>query len=678
MSRLIVMKDINWVRSSFLVPQDKTYDLTYASDRFKSSSRFKFYDTSPGGWRAINPPPQATGASDIILDTRETKTKNRSNMNARAEGLGRWWAESIDDPAQIVTFRFGVPRFTSLTTFFTGFYNYGAGQLARTGRGTGVAYFIGKAAGFITPLFVPLLLALQLGGQIVRFLADKPASRFYSLKPNMPAYWNAVNTIVNHIAVNSGIIPRASLNVFTLFESQDQDGVGEVNKELHRLMPDIFREKGGIDVYALSTRYMRRARKDEKMKDDLLGGDNWGDKNFDEILESFTSNYVDESNQPNVPFEEYLSSWLNTGQGMTNSQALQNSAEATGAKTDPADPTAVDNTATVNSVTESITQTFDKDSEKSTIPDEGSIFSRLAEHGGAELDDGASFVSFRVDHTGSINDSFTSSLRDNDMQGRINSVSNSARNMKFELSGGNINETMTAALGHVTNIVRDVVGGYIDGIGIAGLATLQGAGLVDIPQHWDSSSVNIGKSNYSFTLMPMYNTPISRLLHQVVPLAMILAGVLPLSTGKQSYTSPFICEYYDKGRCQDRLAMITDVSISRGAANTPYNLHGDCLGIDVTFSVTGMSRMMHMPLVSSFSLNPFEGTFDEETIFTDYMAVLSGLGMTEQVYRFRRLALNITQKKAAWDSYWSAARFGTFIANVPPVRLLDVFYDGRR
>ena len=337
-----------------------------------------------------------------------------------------------------------------------------------------------------------------------------------------------------------------------------------------------------------------------------------------------------------------------------------------------------DNTATVNSVTESITQRFDKDSEKSTIPDEGSIFSRIAEHGGAEMDDGASFVSFRVDHTGSINDSFISSLKDNDMQDRINSVSNSARNMKFELSGGNINETMTAALGHVTNIVRDVVGGYIDGIGIAGVATLQGAGLVDIPQHWASSSVNIGKSNYSFTLMPMYNTPISRLLHQVVPLAMILAGVLPLSTGKQSYTSPFICEYYDKGRCQDRLAMITDVSISRGAANTPYNLHGDCLGIDVTFSVTGMSRMMHMPLVSSFSLNPFEGTFDEETIFTDYMAVLSGLGMTEQVYRFRRLALNITQKKAAWDSYWSAARFGTFIANVPPVRLLDVFYDGRR
>ena len=678
------MRDINWVRSSFLVPQDRNYDLTYATDRFKSPSRFKFYDTSPGGWRAINPPPQATGASDIILDTRETKTKNRSNMNARAEGLGRWWAESIDDPAQIVTFRFGVPRFTSLSAFFTGFYNYGAGQLARTGRGTGVAYFIGKAAGFITPLFVPLLLALQLGGHIVRFLADKPASRFYSLKPNMPAYWNAVNMIVNHIAVNSGIIPRASLNPFTLFAEHDQEGVNEVNKELHDMMPDIFREKGGIDVYALATRYMRRARVDDKLKEKYLSDTSWGDKNFDEIMEAFTmpENNIGSLNQPEVPFEEYLSSWLNTGQGMTHSQALQNAADATGGAPDPNAPdpnsTAAKEAAnTVNSVTESIVQEYDKDGNIKDMK-ESSIFTKLAEHGRAEMDDGASFVSFRVDHTGSINDSFSSSLRDNDMQGRINSVSNSARNMKFEFSGGNINETMTAALGAVVNVVKDTVGGYVSGIGLAGLATLQGAALVDIPQHWDSSSVNIGKSNYSFSLMPMYNTPISRLLHQIVPLAMILAGGLPLSTGKQSYTSPFICEYYDKGRCQDRLAMITDISISRGTANTPYNLHGDSLGIDVTFSVTGMSRMMHMPLVSSFSMNPLEGTFDEETIFTDYMAVLSGLGMTDQVYRFRRLALNITQKKAAWDSYWSTARFGIAIANFPPVRLIDVFFDGRR
>ena len=497
----------------------------------------------------------------------------------------------------------------------------------------------------------------------------------------MPAYWNAVNTIVNHIAVNSGVIPRASLNAFTLFESNDSEGVNEVNKELHDMMPDIFREKGGIDVYALATRYMRRARMDDKIKQQKLGEDDWGKLTYENVVESFLGDYVPDAKQPKKPFEEYLSSWLNTGQGKSNTKAIETAAATVGADANTA-PVKSDTEATLTVLTETIDQVIKvaedvKDSVIATV-DDLSIFEGYGEYIEAVFEDGADFVSFRVDSTSQINDAFKNSLRDTDIQGKINSMSNSGRNMKFDLAGGNISDTLTKFLGEAVNLVKDATGGYLDGIGIAGLAVLGGAGLVDIPQHWESSRVNIGKSSYSFTLLPLYNTPISRLLHQIVPLAMILAGAVPLSTGKQSYTSPFICEYYDKGRCQDRLAMITDLSISRGTANTPYNLHGECLGIEVSFTVTGMSRMMHMPLVSSFSMNPLEGTFDEETIFSDYMAVLSGLGMTDQLYRFRRLAINITQKKAAWDSYWSKARFGLAIANIPGVRLLDMLYEGQR
>ena len=124
--------------------------------------------------------------------------------------------------------------------------------------------------------------------------------------------------------------------------------------------------------------------------------------------------------------------------------------------------------------------------------------------------------------------------------------------------------------------------------------------------------------------------------------------------------------------------MFESVSVRRGITNTPYNLAGETLGIEVSFTVASMSKILHMPISGNFSMNPLKGVFDEETLYTDYMAILSGLGMEDHVYNYRRIMLNLTRKTVAWDSYWNKARFGLFVRNLPVVNMLDVFYSGRR
>ena len=674
MTKLAMVKDIHWVRNSaFMVPTDAHTSAIYEEEQFKSSSSYKFYSTGPGEWRAINPPPQFGPTADITLRTREAESRGGVAFARSGNGMGRWWAENIDDPAQIVTCRFGVPKFTSMSSFFTGFYNGEAGQLARTGRSASWTYTVGKVAGFLIPLFNPVLLALLVGGSAVRYLLNKPTSRFYSLKSDMPSYWNAVQTITNAIAVNSGIVPRQNpkdwVNIFGS-DSADMVQAKSINKTLHSIHPDIFFEDGGVNVYAMATKYMRRARHDEKRKQDILDSNNWENKRYQDVIKAMGETVVTpEASKMSKNYNQYIESWFKTAPATPRiqSKTLGTDSEGNIVAAGPGDPTVVQ-------LTETVPQKIEGDK---VVGDEAAT-AGLLEHIASSFDDGTEIISFAVDAANSFSDSFGNSFRSTDIEEKINSMSSSAKNMKFNLAGGNVSDTISAALGWATDMVKDAAAGFMDGMQISGLAVLGGAGLVDIPQHWDSSSTSIGKTSYTMKLIPVTNHPIARLLHQIIPLACVLAAVLPKSTGKQSYTSPFICEYYDKGRAQDRLAMFESVSVRRGITNTPYNLAGETLGIEVSFTIASMSKMLHMPISANFSMNPLKGVFDEETIFTDYMAILSGLGMEDQVYNWRRLTLNLARKSVAWDSYWNKARFGMFVRNLPVVNMLDVFYAGRR
>jgi hypothetical protein len=217
---------------------------------------------------------------------------------------------------------------------------------------------------------------------------------------------------------------------------------------------------------------------------------------------------------------------------------------------------------------------------------------------------------------------------------------------------------------------------------------------------------------------------------------MLLAGALPLSTGAQSYTSPFICEFYDKGRMQSRLAIINSLSITRGTASTGFTNDGIPLGIDVTLSFTDLSSVMHMPLSASFNsvftdagqdagviggavaggiagaqaagvagaavgiaigaaggsvagaavgnavdsaagvISSIGSLFDDDTVFNDYLAVLASMSMKDQIYGFRKLKARFTRVMTEWDNWFSSAHYASVMGDTIPGRLMVPFYRG--
>lgn len=649
--------DHHWIRQSFMLPK---WAVTNQDEirRVLTDTSYKFTDTTLGGSFAINPPPQFTRHADLKVPSRYANSK----------GMGRYYSEAIDDNGQYVHMRFGVPQFNSLTNFFFNFYNPKASSLARTGRANSAFYNVGRALGFVVTL--PLQPIIWLGSA-VRFLSRKPVSRFYYLKPAMPLYWGAVNTIANQLAVNMGLIPRVMTNDEQVMMGDEEISANENDSSsFHDLLPGIYRKDGGIDIYAVATRAQRLAhqnRQNLQRAVEEAGGNN-GVRSLREAMREYSRDTLSTDRGPR-DYNDYLKEFTEID-GYSNPSG-------------------------------------DGDEGQEHTGDRFEQMDNFTDFAIAELQDGAQFVTFRVDNAGPVSESFTNTVGESELAGKINSLSSQARTARFSFADGNIGDGMiSGAVQSAVGAVRDTLRGVLEGVQLGGLMALAGNAFVDIPKVWESSTANLPSSSYTIELRSPYGNKMSRYMNLMVPLSMILAAALPLSTGKQTYTSPFLMELYSKGRNQIRLGMIENLSITRGTGNVGWTKDHEPLGIDISFTVVDMSTVMHMPIAPQFGAvgaaamaagdaiggaigavagNAEAGaeigattaaafsksTFDDDNAFTDYLATLGSLSLADQIYPTNKLKLNLTRRMAAWEQWKSPAYQANWTMGTLPARLVS-------
>lgn len=625
----VTTRDVKWLRKSFLLATEHLDDESLRDFGYTDTIARPF-DTTPGGNEVLNPLPQFTRHADIKIKTKLMNTA----------GIGRWYDEAYGQYQQKIYMRFGVPEFTPMSQFFTGFYSYQASLLARTGRSTaGLAYYLGRGVGLAVTIFnIPLLLT-SVAFEAYRFFTDKGTSKFYYFKPAMHLYWNTVSTLVNHYCVNRGIIPR----VFTSDENQtlaSENSFSASDLTAFGAKLEIFDGNGQVDMYRYASLAHRRKKAFmNRLKEQL----DRSDLDFAGLSANFRTILNEGAGAPvqGHAFKEYMDLWLNSTQGNSG--------------TTPGDPSQAESTS------ESQINTVDQN-------DRASLWELLK----TELDDGAAFVCFRVNSTGEVSESFSNSSTKSEIEDKINSMASASRSTNFSMSGGKLTGLLDGAVGQV----KDFVGGVADQFNISGLAVLGGAAFVDIPEHWDTSSASLPSQTYTMSLVSPYGNAMSQLFSMYIPLFMILAGALPRSTGKQSYTSPPLVQLFDKGKQQTRLGMIDSISVRRGITNLAFNKHMQAMGIEVSFSVKDLSSIMHIPISEGFSLNPTKGIFDEDTVFSDYMGVLAGLDIDDQIYPFRKFALNVTKWASNWNTWTSSSHIASFLANGTPIRFASMFFKG--
>lgn len=665
--------DTDWIRQSFMVSEDAIDDrLRYR--RIMTTAIYKFTDTTIGGNFAINPPPQFTEYSDIRVPSR----------NTGSTGMGRYYSEVMDDNGTLVHMRFGVPKFNSLTNFFFNFYNPQASHIAHTGRSRGVFYTAGKALGFVVTLpFQPFIWF----GAAVRFFVGKPVSKYYYMKPVMPMYWSAVTSMVNGIGVNMGIVPRRLPKSRQALRGGDENYTEEDVSAYHDLMPNLYKKGGGIDVMAVATRAQRLAMRDMEQKQQIMDQVD-GVSTLSEAFENYHTLTVSDEEPPNI--EDYLKTWTETP------EARPNLDEANNGDTEGTGPT-------------------------------GGFFSDMVEHFTAAAQDGNDWVTFRVDNPGTVSESFSNTVGESELASKLNGMSSANRTKRFMFADGNLGDGAVAnVVEGVVGAAKDAVSGILEGLSVGGLAAFGGSAFADIPKVWQESIANLPTTSFTMELRSPYGNKMSRFQNLILPLSMILAGTLPLATGKQSYTSPFLCELYVKGHSQVRLGMITELEITRGAGNVGWTKDHEPLGIDVTFTVTDMSSVMSMPISPNWegpgvgdagmlalaeggedlgaaigrdvgnladalggSINDAEGrgadigqaiaasiaksTFDDDNAYTDYLAVLGSLSMMDQVNPLNRLKLRVNRNMQRWERWLSPAEHANWMSGTITGSALKLF-----
>lgn len=648
------VQDSSWVRRSFLTPSG-AQDEKVQRDIHYTTAYSKYVDTRVGGHWAVNPPPQFTHYADLPVTGRNNNPSGRDSSG----GMGLNYSEGIDDHLQLVHFRFGVPEFNGMVTFFTGFFDNSASYVARTGRYPGFLYRVGQGLGLLIGLryAAPFIL----GGLAIRFLSNSPASKYYYLKPTMPVYWNRVQMFMNMFAVELKMVkPFYDFGSSGIREPMLADMEGDYPEYsdddralMHRFLPDIFRKDGTMDVYMMSTRaqrianvehvYLKRQIESATSAEELVAKLDRYHYDPDQLL------FTDPGGKS---FEEVIKLWMDSdaGRSSQDSEGANQFAE-TGSRPQVTSLTPVNSDK--GSVWESISGWF-------------STYGKQAK---AELEDGGQFVTFAVDNLGTITDTFSNSTGESAMAGFLNNASSTARSARFAFSDGATGIRMVDA---AINSVRELASGALAGIQMSGFFSLYGSSFVDVPHDWKSSNATIHSPVYRMQLRSPTGDVLSRLINLYYPLSCILAGALPMSTGKASYTQPFVCEFYHKGFAQSRLAMITNLSVVSGAGALGWERGNIPLGFDVTWTVTPLTSIVHAPLMAySSPFNPFAGLFGDPDEFGDLVSRYSSRPFEDQVYASRRLLINITRKLTELNSWWSVSHFITAASGSRPGRMVS-------
>lgn len=663
--------DNEWVKSTFIITDrdlstgnETSYEKWIKKNRYSTSADHKFASTSPGMSLGVNPKPQFTRYCDIRSKGR---LPNRPEVTASAVssptglGMGGYYSMSIDDNQQRVFFRFGVPSYMFLPIWIAKAFDINKTVLQSRGLITSTfLQMVNVASSFFVLLAAPILSIAMFAVKVI--VAN---SRFYSLKPTMYIYWATVENTLNALVARRAMLPYIlkdyTYKLDKTVGNEEAISADFVNN-LSSYIPDIVDpETGRISVFAIALRSQAafNSIKIEELKQREQNIESAALKSLDNggAIPEYTLRGVTH-NLPN-------SNTSNPRGGVISYLFKRAHAILMDGNADESVEGLDENNATTKSVIgyneiyldengKPLDVSLDKNNPNDSVDariesNANKKKDKLAKYGEyilSELSEGAAFAVFNVESTGSMSESFSSSFGANPIESTFNSISAKARNLGSLLSGVAdipvVGDAMKLAADAGAVIASNATFGFANPL----LALAYGVN-VSMPKVWESSSASLPSSTYKMRLISPYGNAYAQLFAIYLPFSMALAASLPRSTGTSTYTSPFFCQTFDKGRNNIGLGMITQLNINRGTSNLAFTRAGHPNAIDLDMTVSSMDEIVSMDVTSSGVLTSAMEALSldaSDTPFISYMNTVAAVDVYTQAFRIPMLRLKIAER----------------------------------
>ena len=238
-------------------------------------------------------------------------------------------------------------------------------------------------------------------------------------------------------------------------------------------------------------------------------------------------------------------------------------------------------------------------------------------------------VAFYVNSDPQINESFSNQSNPNSFTSKINDFARMGSELQFLLGGAQghlgtdlldkANLTAESMMLDKSAVSGTGVGGLIDSV-IDNIQVVMAGGRMIFPEMWTDSSFT-RTYNVTIKLVSPDSDNLSIYLNILVPLAHILAFVLPRSVGMNNYISPFLVRAYYKSMFHIDMGLITSCDIQKGDVGA-WSQSGLPTQITVSLGIKDLYNVISLA-TGAFFKNTITGNPGQ----IDYIANLCGINI---------------------------------------------------
>lgn len=708
MARKSSYNDQNLVTRSFRLLSDGA---SRPSDDFINSDYdlyTSFFSTAIGDNRYVNPLPGYGFNTDPYP---------QPIMENQFGNMGRWYKRIHHDNAECVTLTACVPEFTGIIRFLMNMFDYSASVAVNKGRAPDWFYYIGQAAGAIA--FWPAQIVAT-SWNFFEFLTQQPKNQWYYAKPVMGQYFVASQGIYNDLMVAAGwtltVLPKQgdvtdvkagdrSFSGMKGYESRTDAASSNFNY-MSSMFPDSINKDGTIDITKVALRGVRKYRyflNKVKSLDENRGLRTIEDKDLaiERILNglikdgNFVSGNVGpaaKSSTQDLLAKELASVGASRSADEISTPEVASSYTDKGAyaRVKPEDGAALgganieDIRAKVASYTDNGGVTLDSSNNgggstpdmQGTVPafsdpDALSEDSWLTNVGSLLMDHlygGTDGVTFRVEGSGPVSDSFSNSSQQSAIASTFNNTVQAVQDFKFNLGGG---VTGIDFVDGVIESIKSSVAGVMSGSVVGNLPlALLGNSRVIIPEHWQDSAASLHSETINLFFEAPYAHPYSIATNVFLPVSLVMPFFIPFSTGGATYGSPFMVKMFQQGKTIIRTGMVRGAAMTWGEGPAGWTLDRKPRNCRITLDVVDFEPIMSVPI--SRVTNPLDLVnmakqssryLGDIGKYNDWINRTAGVDFIDTILRYNDINRRLTRFKTDVNYMFSASNVANVVSD---------------